>query len=135
MKTTPGIIAVEVGVGELLDKITILRIKTNRMSDATQLEHVRHELKILEQTWSNSACEHESIADLVTKLQEVNIRLWDIEDEIRDCEAKKDFNQRFIDLARAVYITNDERARLKKSINNVCGSAIVEEKSYTDYKS
>lgn len=135
METTPGIIAVEVGVGELLDKITILRIKTNRMSDATQLEHVRHELKILEQTWSNSACEHESIADLVAKLQEVNIRLWDIEDEIRDCEAKKDFSQRFIDLARAVYITNDERSRLKKSINNVCGSAIVEEKSYTDYKS
>lgn len=126
-------ILVPVSPGELLDKITILRIKSQRMTDPRKLANVRHELEVLEKTWKEAI----GSADLSAEeraLEAVNARLWVIEDDIRDQEAARAFDQRFIDLARAVYIENDERAAIKKRINTRLGSKIVEEKSYKDYR-
>jgi hypothetical protein len=125
-------ILVPISPGELLDKITILRIKSARIEDATKLANVRLELSLLEKTW------REAVQDDVTveehALQNVNERLWDIEDRIRDKEAVQIFDRDFIELARAVYIANDERAAIKKRINQKLGSRIVEEKSYKAYR-
>ena len=128
-------ISVPVSPGELLDKITILRIKSSRMRDAGKLANVRVELKVLEQTWSASAYAKTDIAADVNALLEVNERLWVIEDEIRDKERAQAFDSEFIRLARAVYFENDERAAIKRRINLKLGSSIVEEKSYAQYKS
>jgi hypothetical protein len=128
-------IRVPVSPGELLDKITILRIKSSRMSDAQKLANVRIELKVLEETWGASPYAKSDIAADVNSLLQVNERLWVIEDDIRDKERAQTFDGEFIRLARAVYFENDERAAIKRRINLKLGSTIVEEKSYTEYKS
>jgi hypothetical protein len=126
-------ILVPISPGELLDKITILRIKSARMSDAAKLANVRHELGLLEQTWAIAVPAGLDLADEERALQEVNERLWDVEDRLRDLEAAKRFDEDFTGLARAVYFNNDERAAIKKRINTRLGSALVEEKSYRPY--
>ena len=128
-------IRVPVSPGELLDKITILRIKSSRMSDAQKLANVRIELKVLEETWGASPYAKSDIAADVNSLLQVNERLWVIEDDIRDKERAQTFDSEFIRLARAVYFENDERAAIKRRINLKLGSTIVEEKSYAEYKS
>lgn len=127
-------ILVPVSPGEMLDKITILRIKSARMNDAEKLRNVRLELELLEQTWHDCGADEALVADDIAQLQHVNEQLWDIEDRIRDKELAQSFDAQFIELARAVYVTNDERALLKKRINTALGSRIVEEKSYKPYK-
>jgi hypothetical protein len=128
-------ISVPVSPGELLDKITILRIKSSRMSDAQKLANVRIELKVLEETWGASPYAKSDIAADVNALLQVNERLWVIEDDIRDKERAHAFDSQFIRLARAVYFENDERAAIKRRINLKLGSTILEEKSYAEYKS
>ena len=127
-------ILVPISPGELLDKITILRIKSARMSDAAKLANVRHELQLLERTWHGSVPVSIDLAADERALEAVNASLWDIEDQIRDQEAAQRFGARFIELARAVYVTNDERAAIKKRINAALGSALIEEKSYRPYR-
>jgi hypothetical protein len=127
-------IKVPISPGELLDKITILRIKSQRMSDPAKLSNVRLELYALEQTWGASAYAKIDVAADVGALLAVNERLWVIEDEIRDKERAQAFDAEFIRLARAVYFENDERAAIKRRINTLLGSSILEEKSYSSYK-
>jgi hypothetical protein len=127
-------ILVPISPGELLDKITILRIKSERMSDAMKLANVRHELKLLEQTWSAAVPPTANVRADEQALAAVNTRLWDIEDEIRVLERKQQFDAAFIALARSVYIENDERAAIKKRVNVALGSALIEEKSYQPYR-
>lgn len=124
---------IEVGAGELIDKITILTIKTARMTDPAKLQNVRHELATLNHARAAHLVQSEDLDRLEDALRAVNEALWEIEDDIRACEAARDFGPRFIELARSVYIQNDRRASLKKAINALCGSSIVEEKSYTDF--
>ena len=126
-------IHVPVSYGELLDKIAILQIKSERMSDPAKLANVRHELSALERIWLAHPAAVKDIADLRARLKAVNERLWVIEDEIRLKEKAQAFDDEFIRLARSVYVQNDERARIKKDINLALGSAYVEEKSYEDY--
>jgi hypothetical protein len=126
-------ILVPISPGELLDKITILRIKAARMSDAAKVANVRRELAALETTWKDSGAASVDLSVEEANLTRVNEKLWVIEDEIRDEERAKRFADKFIELARAVYITNDERAAIKKRINTALGSTIVEEKSYQAY--
>ena len=126
-------IKVPVSPGELLDKITILRIKSRRMRDPDKLRNVRLELEQLQETWNESAYSAADIGADVDALMAVNERLWVIEDDIRDKERGKAFDADFIRLARAVYVENDERAAIKRRINLTLGSAIVEEKSYQSY--
>ena len=128
-------IKVPVSPGELLDKITILRIKSARMRDAGKLAHVRTELEALEQIWSASPYAAVDVASEVSALLAVNERLWAIEDDIRDKERAQTFDGEFVRLARAVYIENDERAAIKRRLNVKLGSSLIEEKSYADYKS
>ena len=125
---------VPISPGELLDKITILRIKSARMTDETKLRNVRVELDALEQTWRESGVAVPAVAADEAALQKVNEELWDIEDRIRDKERAGEFDAVFIELARSVYVTNDERARFKKNINTALGSRLVEEKSYQPYR-
>jgi hypothetical protein len=127
-------IQVPISPGELLDKLTILRIKSNRMSDAQKLANVRLELQALEQTWAASAYSKINIDADIDALQAVNERLWVIEDDIRGKERAQAFDAEFIRLARAVYVENDERAVIKRRINVTLGSTLVEEKSYASYK-
>ncbi len=127
-------ILIDVGPGELIDKITILAIKSERMSDDTKLKNVRHELSVLEAARAAHIPASAELTRLEAALKAVNEDLWVIEDDIRQCEADKDFGQTFIDLARSVYIQNDKRAALKKDINLLTGSTIIEEKSYTEFK-
>ena len=128
-----GSVKVDIAPGELIDKITILFIKSERIREATKLENVRMELEILSATRDKSLKSSEALEELTKKLKKVNERLWVIEDDIRGCEATKDFGSNFIKLARAVYQNNDERARLKREINLLLGSKIIEEKSYKSY--
>jgi hypothetical protein len=121
---------VEVSPGELLDKITILQIKRARLVDPTKREHVLIELGSLQAARARALREPEALAPLVTELQRVNERLWDVEDELRRCEARQEFGPAFVELARSVYRLNDERARLKRRLNELCGSMLIEEKSY-----
>ena len=127
-------IRVPISPGELLDKITILRIKAQRISDPQKLANVRMELSALEDTWSGSGYANADLDSEVDALLKVNERLWVIEDDIRDKERAKGFDAEFIRLARAVYFENDERADIKRRINLKLGSKIVEEKSYAKYK-
>jgi hypothetical protein len=128
---------VPVSPGELIDKITILKIKAARIGDAAKLANVRQELEVLERTWRESPYAATGPQTDVTvetaALEAVNARLWDIEDDIRDKERGRAFDAQFIELARSVYIENDERARLKRRINDKLRSPIVEEKSYREY--
>ena len=126
-------IHVPISPGELIDKITILEIKSARMTDAAKLANVRTELGLLQTTWRASVFASSDIEAEWQQLREINEKLWDIEDEIRDKERARTFDQEFIDLARAVYVTNDERAAVKRTINSKLGSKIVEEKSYAKY--
>src|ERR1700675_1475194 len=127
-------IRVAISPGEMLDKITILRIKSARMGDPKKLSNVRLELEALEETWSASAYAKTDIEAETIALLKVNERLWVIEDDIRDKERTQAFDAEFIRLARAVYFENDERAAIKRRINDKLGSSIVEEKSYRDYR-
>ena len=124
---------IPVSPGELLDKITILRIKCQRMHDAAQVANVRHELELLQRTWAALGRDILQVAADEQALQAVNEQLWDIEDRIRSKEAARSFDQEFIELARAVYHRNDERAAIKRRVNIALGSRIVEEKSYQPY--
>ena len=133
-------ISVPVSFGELLDKIAILQIKSERMSDPGKLANVRHELSALEKTWmahpaasGPASGSGGGVARLRAELKAVNERLWVIEDDIRVKEKAQAFDDEFVRLARSVYFENDERARIKKEINLALGSAYVEEKSYQDY--
>ena len=127
-------VLVPLSPAELLDKITILRIKVARIQDAAKLANVKLELSLLEQTWKDSGAAAHDVALDERALENVNERLWDIEDRVRDKEAHQTFDREFIDLARAVYICNDERAAIKKRINLQLGSRLVEEKSYKQYR-
>ena len=124
---------VPVSYGELLDKIAILQIKSERMADPAKLANVRNELSALEKTWMAHPAAGNDVAKLRAELKAVNERLWVIEDDIRIKEKAQQFDAGFIELARSVYFENDQRARIKKDINTALGSAYVEEKSYEDY--
>ena len=128
-------IKVPISPGELLDKITILRIKSQRISDPAKVSNVQLELRSLEETWNASAYAGFNLEADINSLLSVNERLWVIEDQIRDKERAQAFDAEFIRLARAVYFENDERAAIKRRINTTLGSSIVEEKSYREYKS
>lgn len=128
-----SMLSIPVSAGELIDKITILAIKSERLRDATQRANVCKELALLEEARDRVLCDIEALEVLTHDLMRVNAALWEIEDAIRDCERRGDFGERFVELARAVYRTNDERAALKRKVNEVCGSEIVEEKSYREY--
>ena len=119
--------------GELIDKITICQIKAERMTDTAKLRNVNHELSLLLASQSESVPASAELSELTTKLKAINEKLWVIEDDIRDCERHKDFGPRFIELARAVYFSNDIRATLKRHINDLLNSPLVEEKSYAKY--
>lgn len=127
------VIKVPVSFGEVLDKITILEIKSERIKDEAKLRNVRLELEELSETWNEAVPDQSAIAELRQQLKAVNEELWVIEDDIRDQEADQNFGAKFIELARAVYVTNDKRAAIKKDINLALGSRFVEEKSYQDY--
>jgi hypothetical protein len=126
-------VLVPISPGELLDKITILRIKVARIMDPAKMANVRLELELLEKIWRDAGCTRFDMGREECALQKVNERLWDVEDLIRDKEAKQTFDREFIELARAVYVSNDERAAIKKRINLQLGSRLVEEKSYKPY--
>ena len=121
-----------ISLGELVDKISILMIKKKNISDSIKLQHVNKELEFLQKTLKKYISEDE-INDFLLKLVNINSKLWNIEDDIRECERKKLFDQSFIDLARSVYFTNDERAKVKNDINKTFGSELVEVKSYEEY--
>ncbi len=126
-------IRVPISPGELLDKITILEIKSERIADPEKVANVRAELALLESTWRDSPYSTADIDAEWAALRRINEKLWDVEDRIRDKERDRSFDQEFIGLARAVYVTNDERAAVKREINTRLGSTIVEEKSYAQY--
>ena len=121
-----------ISLGELVDKISILMIKKKNISDSIKLQHVNKELEFLQKTLKKYISEDE-INEFLLKLVNINSKLWNIEDDIRECERKKLFDQTFIDLARSVYFTNDERAKVKNDINKTFGSELVEVKSYEEY--
>lgn len=127
------LIRIPMSPGELLDKITILEIKSERMTDADKLANVRHELDLLNTTWREAVESDDTVRRIHEQLKSINEALWGIEDDIRDKEKAREFDDRFIELARAVYVTNDQRAAAKKELNQYLGSSIVEEKSYQDY--
>lgn len=127
------IIHVPVSPGEVLDKITILEIKSERIQDADKLVNVKRELELLQAAWEKFVDEDETVQRIHAKLKSINEDLWEIEDDIRDKERAREFDQVFIDLARSVYVTNDRRADAKKELNVYLGSEMVEEKSYQDY--
>jgi peptidoglycan hydrolase CwlO-like protein len=127
------VISVPISWGELVDKITILEIKMDRIKDAEKLANINRELQSLRLIFENGCAEPEKIGQVKAELREVNEKLWMIEDDIRKCEKEKDFSQRFIELARAVYINNDQRAAFKREINTILNSELFEEKSYEDY--
>ena len=127
-------ISVPVSFGELIDKITILEIKAAQIRDAAKLANVRTELDALNRTWSSNAASRTDISDARGRLKKVNEDLWDIEDRIRLKEKAQAFDAEFIELARSVYFRNDERAAVKREINQALGSRLVEEKSYQDYR-
>jgi Family of unknown function (DUF6165) len=130
------LIEAPISLGELIDKITILEIKAVNISDAGKLKNVTHELNVLNAKVDSllDAAGAAKLAPLKQALKDINQALWIIEDDIRDCEYVKDFSDKFIQLARAVYVTNDQRAKVKKDINLAFGSELIEEKSYKDYQ-
>jgi Family of unknown function (DUF6165) len=129
----PQDILVPISVGELMDKITILEIKSERINNPSQLENILRELEALRAVRLRDI-ERAMLDKLSAELKRVNAKLWDVEDAIRDCEARSDFGEPFIELARMVYQLNDERSRLKKAINLASGSRIIEEKSYRSFQ-
>ncbi len=129
-----SLIQTPVSHGELIDKITILEIKSRRITDPAKLANVRNELDMLKATWQNDSASQTDIGSERAQLLAVNELLWDIEDKIRLKERAQEFDREFIELARAVYFRNDERAMFKRQINLKLGSQLVEEKSYQDYR-
>lgn len=127
-------IKVELAYGELLDKMTILQIKSERITDESKLSNVNKELDLLNKLWKSDTKSSVDIANEFSALKEINERIWDIEDGIRDKERVKEFDQEFIELARSVYFSNDKRAEIKREINLKLGSDLLEEKSYADYE-
>ncbi len=125
---------VEVSVGELLDKITILEIKSERITDAAKVANVNKELGILRETWAASELSATDVSEPMLRLKAVNEELWEIEDGIRIKEAAGQFDEKFIALARSVYFRNDVRAEVKRELNLLLGSTLVEEKFYVDYQ-
>jgi post-segregation antitoxin (ccd killing protein) len=132
--TSSNTVLVEVAPGELIDKLTILEIKSERIEDPAKLQNVRIELDVLSEARDKSLGISEALLQLTDQLKIVNEQLWDIEDRIRICENRNDFTDTFVELARAVYKTNDRRAALKREINELLGSRLVEEKDYEDYE-
>lgn len=126
-------IVIAVSAGELVDKVTILEIKSERIGDSVKLANIRHELSVLSGSLAPLLAAHPSVAPLKAALRSVNESLWQIEDDIRDCERHGDFGEGFVKLARAVYRTNDRRAALKREIDTLVGSELTEEKSYAAY--
>jgi Family of unknown function (DUF6165) len=131
--SAPHDILVPISVGELLDKITILEIKSERIKNSGQIENIARELGALKAVHLGDDIDRTMLERLGAELKRVNATLWDVEDAIRECDARGDFGEKFIELARAVYRLNDERARLKKAINLASGSRLVEEKSYKSF--
>jgi len=129
-----SLISVPVSFGELIDKLTILEIKSERIGDPAKVANVRDELQLLDETWRDNPASATGISAERAELKRINEALWEIEDEIRLKEKAKAFDARFVELARAVYHTNDRRAAVKRAINEKLGSRLVEEKSYQDYK-
>lgn len=127
-------ILIPISPGELLDKITILEIKSARISASDKLANINRELGMLNQVWNDAVDEDDALQQMRAEIKSINEALWDIEDDIRDEEREKRFGERFIELARSVYVTNDQRADVKKRINLHLKSDIVEEKSYQDYQ-
>ena len=123
---------VEISNGELLDKFSILEIKMGNITDPSKLTNIENEYKELTSDCTN-LLRDSTICSLYAELKSINQKLWIVEDDIRDCERSKDFGSQFVSLAREVYFTNDERARVKKEINLASGSSLVEEKSYQAY--
>ena len=130
MTTAPR---VPISWGELFDKLAILEIKSERLTAEAALANVRTELNELMTVAASIVAGNARLAELRADLKRVNAALWEIEDEIRACEARKDFGERFVALARSVYVTNDERGRIKRDLNTLLGSALFEEKQYTAY--
>ena len=126
-------ILIEVSVGELFDKISILEIKKDKIKDPEKLEYIKDELSILKEEFKNNIKSDEKIDKLYQSLKIINARLWTIEDDKRKCEKEKDFSENFIKLSRDVHILNDDRAKIKLEINNHTGSKIKEIKEYTSY--
>jgi hypothetical protein len=124
---------VEISIGELLDKLSILYIKRKFISDSEKIQNVQKEIDVLEPI-SNQFLDSPEVRIIFDELEHTNLHLWNVEDLIREKENRKEFDQDFIDLARSVYITNDQRAHLKKQINLITGSNLIEEKSYKNYK-
>jgi hypothetical protein len=131
--STTAVVTVEISPGELIDKITILEIKLENITDAIKRANVKTEWEVLTAAKERSLPDSAELTELTKRLKEVNQALWTIEDDIRDCERAKDFGDKFIQLARAVYIQNDHRADVKKKINLLLGSTLIEEKSYAKY--
>lgn len=129
----PATLSIEISPGELIDKISILEIKLERIADAAKLANVKAEWESLTASRDAAIPSSDELQRLSQGLKEVNEGLWVIEDDIRQCEREQDFGEKFIELARSVYINNDDRARLKREINELLGSRLVEEKSYAAY--
>jgi uncharacterized protein YukE len=127
-------ILIPISPGELLDKITILQIKAERIDDPAKVANVRSELDMLQRVWGESVEDDAEIRALSAELRSINEALWEIEDDIRVEERNQRFGERFIELARSVYVVNDDRANAKKKVNLHLNSSIVEEKSYQDYR-
>jgi hypothetical protein len=126
-------IEVPISVGELVDKVTILAIKSEKIADADKNANIRREFDSLQAVLKPLLAATPALAALQAELKTINEALWQIEDDIRDCERQRNFGPRFIDLARSVYQTNDRRAAAKRKIDELMGSEIVEEKSYAPY--
>jgi len=127
-------LTVEVSTGELIDKIVILEIKLERIHDESKRNNIARELKTLRHARDSSIPTSDELQDLTSQLRLVNCQLWDIEDELRKYEKEQNFGEQFVKLARSVYFTNDQRADLKRSINQLLGSRLIEEKSYAEYR-
>ena len=126
-------ILVPVSPGEVIDKITILEIKRNFIKIDSKLININHEYVLLMDIYNSNFREVDGVEDLKEKLKNINLALWNIEDDIRDCERDKIFDEKFIKLARSVYVTNDQRSKVKMQINLLLNSDLIEEKSYKDY--
>ena len=126
-------ILTEISAGELLDKISILEIKLEKIKDKNSQEEIKKEYKILKEIQNSSIKYEDRIKNLINSIKEVNIKLWDAEDKLRICEKNKDFGKNFIELAREVYFNNDKRSKIKSEINKILGSNIREVKQYVNY--
>ena len=126
-------IKIELSIGELLDKISILQIKAERIDDPSKVKNINKELDVLMSLWNDSPYSDTNLSSEINELKNINEALWDIEDKIRDKERNQVFDKDFNELARSVYFTNDKRAEIKRIINGKTGSELIEEKSYSDY--